>query len=81
MRKERDAMSYAERHPLPTVIENPSTPESRPEFGPESPANPEYVARELLGISAEAAFAKLDAGELDGTVASDALRSARWLRG
>ena len=39
----------------------------------------ERTARELLGVSAEDAFAMLDQGELDGTLAGGTLTSLRWL--
>jgi len=39
----------------------------------------EATARDLLGVSADEAFAMLDRGELDGTLASSALRSMRFL--
>lgn len=39
----------------------------------------ETTARELLGVSADDAFAMLDRGDLDGTVAGGSLQSLRWL--
>jgi hypothetical protein len=39
----------------------------------------ETSARELLGVSADEAFAMLDRGELEGTLAGDSLQSLRWL--
>jgi hypothetical protein len=39
----------------------------------------EASAQELLGISAHEAFALIDRGELEGTLAGDTLRSLRWL--
>jgi hypothetical protein len=41
----------------------------------------EQTAQELLGVSAEEAFAMLDSGELEGTLAGGALRSLRFLLG
>jgi len=37
------------------------------------------TAQDLLGVSADEAFAMLDRGELEGTFASSALRSVRFL--
>jgi hypothetical protein len=39
----------------------------------------EETAHDLLGVSADEAFAMLDRGELDGTLAGSALRSLRFL--
>lgn len=39
----------------------------------------ERTAREMLDVSREDAFAMLDRGELEGTVAGGSLRSIRWL--
>jgi hypothetical protein len=39
----------------------------------------EQTAQELLGVSADEAFAMLDRGELDGTLAGGSLSSLRWL--
>jgi len=40
----------------------------------------EATAHELLRVSLEEAYAMLDRGDLDGTVAGDSLRSLRHLR-
>jgi hypothetical protein len=54
-----------------------------PERGQVSPddvqALAEQTAQQLLGVSAAEAFAMLDRGELDGTLAGSALSSLRFL--
>ena len=39
----------------------------------------EATAQQLLGVSAEAAYAMLDRGELEGSLAEGTLVSLRWL--
>ena len=39
----------------------------------------ELTAREMLGVSRDEAFAMLDRGELEGTLAGGSLQSFRWL--
>lgn len=39
----------------------------------------EITAQEMLGVSGDEALARLDSGELDGTVAGGTLQSLRWL--
>lgn len=40
----------------------------------------ESTARTLLQVSSDEAMRLLDAGDLDGTVAGESLRSLRWLK-
>jgi hypothetical protein len=72
--------------PKPHIVQTSGNGGGTPPLAERGQLSPEEVsalievtARELLGVSADDAFAKLDRGELDGTLAGGTLESLRWL--
>jgi hypothetical protein len=74
--------TIAERHVTasPRTTSSTGLPENGGEFTrAQLQELAEATAREMLGVSAETAFAMLERGELEGSLAGGSLGSIRWL--
>ncbi len=74
-------MSHTGIAALGVTVADARSPKPSSNVGESPRQMADRFARDLLGVSTDRAFAMLDAGELDGTLAGDAMASARWLIG